>query len=161
MLVSDAITDIRNKIDDTAADGDFSDSELISFLNEAITYISSYLITASNPLATKKTTVTAEALTVPSDFVKMAGTFPLRIVGNAFEFIDSTTTSVTIKYFANVPSVSKTTDSMPLSNGTFNIVAIRIAVNLALNQMKYNITQDQAITTELTNIINSSFGHAQ
>lgn len=159
MLVSEAVTELRNKINDEAADGDFTDAELISFLNEGIAYISSYLITASNPITTKKATISASGTAVPDDFVKMAGFFPVKISGNVLDLID-VSKPVTIKYFANIPSVKLATDALPFKNSTFNIALIRIASIYALNQMQFNVAQDQAITTELLNLVNSAFGHA-
>lgn len=160
MLVSEAITEIRNKINDEAADGDFTDGELISFLNEGIAYVSSYLITAGNPIATKKTTVSTNATALPDDFVKTAGYFPIKINGGTMDLLDSSK-PVTVKYFANMPSVNLSTDTLPFKNTIFNTALIRISVIYALNQMKFNVSQDQTLATDLLGVVNTAFGHAQ
>ena len=51
MLVSTVIQDIRNRINDKEAIGDFDNDDIVSYINQAINYIGLYFVTAQNPLA--------------------------------------------------------------------------------------------------------------
>ena len=82
MLVTQAIQEIRNKINDRDCVG-LDDSELLSYLNEAIQQISSYLISVNSPTMIKELTIEDEnEIELPQNFVKTAGNYPLKITAN-------------------------------------------------------------------------------
>lgn len=160
MLVSDALIDIRYRLNDHEAVGDFDDAQLISFINQAVTYLGGYFTASSNPRQTKTATITVGTTgTVPTDFVKTAGTFPMKIIGDTITPFN-TKKDFTYKYFFQNAELTQATDILPYKDKNSCTVIILLAVIFALNQQRFNVAQDSTIQQQIMDILNQAYGYA-
>lgn len=158
MLVRTLIQDIRNRINDKEAIGDFDDDDIISYINQAINYIGLYFVTAGNPLAIKDVEV-ANGDSVPNDYIKACGILPMRITGKTIKFLDSKTKKLSMRYFFKPPNITGAdNEEMPYEDALTNNVIVTMTVLLLLNQQRLNIAQDQTLSTALTDMLNSAYG---
>ena len=157
MLVKAAIQEIRNKINDRDCVG-LDDSELLSYLNEAIQQISSYLIGVNSPVMISDMTVEdSEEFTLPPNFVKTAGNYPLKITGNKATALFS---PMAIRYYASYQHVSLES-SLPFAHNALEVIAIKLACVYANTQEHLDITQDKALIDELVTSLAGAIGTAK
>ena len=157
MKVETALYEIRNKINDRDEIG-LDDEELLSYLNEALQYISSYLVSANSPLMIKKLDIETETSTLPDDFVRFVGLQPVKITGTEVEALDDI--PIKARYFANVKQVG-IADNMPFTQLALNQVAIKLASIYAQNQQGLNVQQDKVLLDELNASIASAVSGAK
>lgn len=157
MLVRKAIQEIRNKINDRDCVG-LDDSELLSYLNEAMQQISSYLIAVNSPTMIATLTIEDEnEVTLPQNFVKTAGNYPLKITA------DKASTAfwpMTVRYYASYLPVTLDGE-LPFKHNAIDIIAIKLACVYANAQEHLDITQDKAIVDELITSLASAIGAAK
>ena len=156
MKVETALYEIRNKINDRDEIG-LDDEELLSYLNEALQYISSYLVSANSPLMVKKLDIETETSTLPDDFVRFVGLQPVKITGKEVEVLEL---PIKARYFANVKQVG-IADNMPFTQLALNQVAIKLASIYAQNQQGLNVQQDKVLLDELNASIASAVSGAK
>lgn len=156
MKVETALYEIRNKINDRDEIG-LDDEELLSYLNEALQYISSYLVSANSPLMIKKLDIETETSALPDDFVRFVGLQPVKITGKEVEALEL---PIKARYFANVKQVG-IADNMPFTQLALNQVAIKLASIYAQNQQGLNVQQDKVLLDELNASIASAVGGAK
>lgn len=156
MKVETALYEIRNKINDRDEIG-LDDDELLSYLNEALQYISSYLVSANSPLMVKKLDIETETSTLPDDFVRFVGLQPVKITGKEVEAMEI---PIKARYFANVKQVG-IADNMPFTQLALNQVAIKLASIYAQNQQGLNVQQDKVLLDELNASIASAVSGAK
>lgn len=157
MLVIDAIYDIRNKINDRDEIG-MDDEELLSYLNEALQYISSYLVGANSPLMVKEVVISENKYQMPDDFIRFVGTLPIKTTGTEVTLLDEP--PLKARYFASVSSVG-INDDMPFKQVALNQVAIKLAGIYAQNQQGLNVQQDKALLDELNASIAAAISGAK
>lgn len=157
MLVSDAIYDIRNKINDRDEIG-LDDDELLSYLNEALQYVSSYLVSANSPLMVKEVTIHDETYQMPNDFIRFVGMPPLKVTGMTATLLDDP--PLKARYFASVSPVG-IVDTMPFKQTALNQVAIKLAGIYAQNQQGLNVQQDKVLLDELNASIAAAISGAK
>ena len=157
MNVSEALADIRFKIHDTDVI-EMTDEELLICLNEAIQYVASYLIAANSPAIVADMVVTAEETTLPANFVKTAGVFPVKVTGNTMLWLDyEEGQTMKVRYFASCTPVGET-DAMPFDHDALNQITIRLAAIYAGNQLEAEIAQDKALLDEINMAIAQAAG---
>lgn len=157
MNVSDALADIRFKIHDTDVI-EMTDEELLICLNEAIQYVSSYLIAANSPAIVADMVVEAEETELPVNFVKTAGIFPIKVTGNVMRWLDyEEGETMNLRYFASCETVSET-DAMPFDHDALNQITIKLAAIYAGNQLEAEIAQDKALLDEINMAIAQAAG---
>ena len=156
MKVETALYEIRNKINDRDEIG-LDDDEILSYLNEALQYISSYLVSANSPLMVKKLDIETETSTLPDDFVRFVGLQPVKITGKEVEAMEI---PIKARYFANVKQVG-IADNMPFTQLALNQVAIKLASIYAQNQQGLNVQQDKVMLDELNASIASAVSGAK
>ncbi len=152
MIVSEALLDIRNRTNDKDEVG-MNDSELLSYLNDAIQYVSQHMIGADAPVMVQDLLVEDEETTsipLPKNFIRFCGTFPVKVTGNNITLL--VTPPIKLRYFASYPTV-KINDTMPFQHDQLNQIAVRLAVIYVNNQEELNVQQDQGILTEINNSI--------
>lgn len=157
MKVETAIFEIRNKINDRDEIG-LDDEELLSYLNEALQYISAYLISANSPILIKTETINEGGFVLPDNFARFAGYFPVRVEGNIGELLDEP--PVKVRYFVTADKV-KATSTMPFTQLALNQVAIKLASIYAQNQQSLNIQQDKALLDEINGAIAGAISSAK
>lgn len=153
-----AITEIRNKIDDKD-NVSFLDSELLAYLNEAIQYISNYLISVNSPLMIKEVVIENKDFVLPKEYVKSCGTYPIKVTGTKVELIDEP--PIKFRYFESYPVVNDMDMELPFNNSVLDIVAIRLAVICAGNQLGADVSQDKTILDEINASIQSAISNAK
>ena len=157
MKVETALYEIRNKINDRDEIG-LDDDEILSYLNEALQYISSYLVSANSPLMIKKLDIETETSALPDDFVRFVGLQPVKITGTEVEALDDI--PIKARYFANVKQVG-IADDMPFTQLALNQVAIKLASIYAQNQQGLNVQQDKALLDEINTAIAGAISSAK
>jgi len=161
MLVSEALQDVRNRLSDRDAVGDFDDNELVSYMNQAIHYIGNYLVAAGNPLVVKEMAV-CDGDDMPDDYIKTCGSYWMRVTGRKVMVLRHRRKPLVVRYFYELPTVTGThaDEELPLDNYAFTNAIVQMTVLFAMNQQRFNIQQDQAVTTECLDIANKAFGHS-
>lgn len=149
MDINTAIVEIRNKINDRDKVG-LDDSELLSYLNEAIQYIANYLISIKSPIMVADFTANEAETVLPENFAKLAGGFPVKRTGNKIELLVEP--PIKIRYLVSYPTV--TSDGvMPFEYEALNQSAIKLACIYANSQKQTDVTQDKGLLDEINTAI--------
>lgn len=156
MLVSEMIQIIRNRLNDREGVGDFEDDQLIDYLNQAVNYISGYLVTTMNPLMVKSIELN-NGDELPEDFVKTCGNFPMLVEGRTVELFNPKK-PLEVKYYYQLPNIEME-DEFPLKDLQSPNLAIQLTVIFCMNQQKMDISQDQAIATMCMDMVSSAYGY--
>ena len=156
MTVDELLQEVRYQIHDTDK-VEYTDSELISYVNDALRFISNELIRCGSALLLKRTSLslTDGQAGLPADFVKeqavldsqgyvlqsLAPSEPVsrygyKIVGST---IYSDNSTLELYYFASFPSVSALNEDVPVPDYMLSLVK-QIVVFLALNRNEYSLS---------------------
>lgn len=155
--VSEALNDMRMKLNDTDVIA-MTDEELITCLNEAIQYVASYLISANSPAMVNDLLIEDEITNLPGNFVKTAGTFPVRVTGDTIVLLGEP--PLRFRYFATCQLVDAN-GVMPFSHDALNQVTIKLASIYAGNQLEADVSQDKALLDEINALIAQTVGGAK
>jgi hypothetical protein len=151
MLVEKAISRIKSAGHDIS--NEYSQERCLEFINTAIQQVSALLISAQYPSLIDEITVhNGESL--PSNYMKSAGNYPLKMIGNVVSITDGSDT-VRFRYWKTPALVSDTDRELPFNNDAVNEVVVKLAVMLALNENEYDIAQDSNLTSQLQQAIAS------
>lgn len=164
MYVTEALQDLRFKIHDKDVI-EMTDDELINCLNEALQYVSAFLIGRNCPVVVKDIEVSDEETTLPENFVKTAGIFPVKITGNTMKWLEYEEPDegseekpfIKIRYFATCPAVT-INDEMPFAHDGLNQITIKLAAIYCGNQLESEISQDKALLDEVNAALASTVG---
>ena len=156
MNVSSALSEIINKINDRDSVG-LDDTELLAYLNEAIQFISQYLAAVNSPVLLQDVTISSATGTLPDNFIKLAGVYPVKITGYSIKLLE--TPPQTIRMFVGYGNAAASGD-VPLTSEALIRVAIRLAAIYANNQQELDISQDKALLADLQNAIMAAVGGA-
>ena len=149
MEVEDAVVRIKNAGHDIS--NEYATDRCIAFLNNSIQQIAGLLVSMKYPQIVQQTDLhTGDSL--PKNFIRTAGTYPIRITNGKVDIVDGTE-SVSVRYFATPTLVSTTKDKMPYEHDGINEVIVRGAILLALNENEYDISQDSALYNNLQQAI--------
>lgn len=157
MKVEVALSEVRNKTNDRDEIG-LGDEEVLSYLNEAIQYVSAYLIAANSPLMVKVLEIRGKEADLPQGFVRFVGLQPIKVTGTEIELLDEP--PVKLRYFAN-PSYVMFNDDMPFDNVALNQVAIKLASIYVNAQQRLDVQQDKALLDEINGAIAGAIGAAK
>lgn len=152
MLVSKAIERIKSAGHDIS--GEYSNARCIEFINTAIQQVGGFLIAASWPSLIKEVVV-SDGDTLPENFMKAAGNYPLRMTDGSVKIIDTDFERIRFRYFATPKNVGSETDQLPFNHEGVNEVIVKTAIILALNENEYDVSQDNSIVTALQQAIAS------
>lgn len=156
MLVSEAITEIRNKTNDRDSVG-LDDSELLSYLNEAVQYISASLIQYGSPDMIQEMTINGTTATLPVNFARACGVYPIKRSGLTITLLDEP--PLKVRYFVSKPLLTgSTTETMPFNHIGLTQFAIKLACVYANAQQKLDVSTDKALAQELAQVIAASMG---
>jgi hypothetical protein len=109
---------------------EYSDTELINYLNVGIRFVSGLIIRRGNAgTMLKELTVTPAGTAIPSDLFEVAGNPPIKILDNTLKSMD--TSNVTINYFYIKPFVTLLTPSLPFQD-IYTHLVVQQAVITAL-----------------------------
>lgn len=138
--VSNLLVSIRNKIHDVKKI-EYEDAELIDCLNDAIDYMSLFLIRIADGEMIKSIIVPG-MIEKPSDFDSVVGAQSLYMENNYIKTL--TGDPATMRYYATKQHISDTTDAIPFKSSLEPLLAELTAI-YALNRNEYDITQDMAL----------------
>jgi hypothetical protein len=109
---------------------EYSDTELINYLNVGIRFVSGLIIRRGNAgTMLKELTVTPAGTAIPSDLFEVAGNPPIKILDDTLKSMD--TSNVTINYFYIKPFVTLLTPSLPFQD-IYTHLVVQQAVITAL-----------------------------
>ena len=151
MLVSAFLTLLRTRIRDEYK-AEYQDSELISYLNDALAYWDSTRVVAGDCLRVKALTVNPN-VTVPTNFAKWAGTFPVYILNGTVYSTDGG--SVTCKYYSYSDSFASLNDNINLSNPEITVL-LQLATIYALNRNQFDVSTDTSLAKALQDVVAQS-----
>jgi len=154
MLVSEALTEIRNKINDRDEIG-LDTSELLSYLNESVQYIAGLMIKFGCPELVTEIVATTDSITLPSNFAKFCGNYPIKRTGLTIQLLEDP--PMKIRYFASCSLLGES-DTMPFNHLALNQLAIKSACILANAQERLDIGQDTTLNQEIMQAIAGSMG---
>lgn len=159
MNVSAALTEIRKKIWDQDKIT-MQDDDLLTCLNEAIQYVSSYLISENSPILIHDLIINTETITLPENYVKTAGQYPVKITENTLKWLDyETGKTMKLRYFSTCPKVAAD-GVMPFAHDALHQIIIKLAAIYAGNQMEADISQDKALLDEINAALAKTIGGA-
>ena len=149
MKVSIAIKRIKSAGHDIS--GEYNDEQCIEFINTAVQQISSLLIAANYPPLIKEMLV-RNGDSIPKNFMKACGTYPIRMTSGKAELLDDVD-SIKFRYFATPDVIEDQADDLPFDHAGINDVVVKVATILALNENEYDVGQDKAILDALQQAI--------
>ena len=130
MLVNDFLKKVAVRLGDEARIT-YSNKELISALNDAITQLSLERITAGDQLMIKEISVTPGTTSVPSGFVRFVGMENVYASNGKFMSLNSSSAERTVRYFGVKPHVETKGDEIPFDDTTSLGVLLNYVVVLA------------------------------
>ena len=130
MLVNDFLKKVAVRLGDEARIT-YSNKELISALNDAITQLSLERITAGDQLMIKEISVTPGTTSVPSGFVRFVGMENVYASNGKFMSLNSSSVARTVRYFGVKPHVETKGDEIPFDDTTSLGVLLNYVVVLA------------------------------
>ena len=130
MLVNDFLKKVAVRLGDEAR-VTYSNKELISALNDAITQLSLERIASSDPSMAKELSVTPGTTTVPTGFVRFVGQENVYASNGRFMSLDSSSAARTVRYFGVKPHVETKGDDLPFDDTTSLGVLLNYVVVLA------------------------------
>lgn len=149
MQVSDAITKIKSAGHDIS--GEYDTVRCIEFLNTSVQQVSSLLI-ASNYPPLVKVMVVRSGDSIPKNFMKPCGTYPIRMTEGKAELLDDFE-SVKFRYFATPDDLTEQSERLPFDHAGINEVVVKLAIMIALNENEYELSQDKALFDALQQAI--------
>lgn len=117
MLVNDFLKKVAVRLGDEAR-VTYSNKELISALNDAITQLSLERIAASDATMVKEISVTPGTTAIPSGFVRFVGQESVYPLNGKFMSLDSSSAARTVRYFSVKPHVETKGDEIPFDDTT-------------------------------------------
>lgn len=155
MKVETAISRIKAAGHDISEE--YSSERCIEFLNTAIQQTGSLLISAQYPPLVKEVLI-RDGDTLPTNYMKAAGTYPLKMTDGQAVLIDEDDEYVKFRYWATPDLIDEDTEELPYTNDAVNEVIVRLATILALNENEYDITADSTLVNALQTAIASAMG---
>lgn len=150
MIVNEAISNMRIRLTDTEK-LEYTDGELVNYLNDAINIIWLQLAASMNPEVIKKITISTANQSKPADFYKFTAKHPVITVGDTFEVYGST--PIEAFYITKAPKISSPSETKVLFNDLYDSAIIQIACLYALNTNEFDISQDSALASEARKLI--------
>lgn len=150
MLVSELLAMVRRQIYDVNS-LEYTDAELISYLNSAISILGYELIRVDAPDTTAEVTVSVQGAAKPSDFAQWAGRYPLTISGGLINCYG--TLPITARYYKKPAMMTATNNTLPFDNDVYNHLLAQLTAIMALNRNEYEVSQDSALSAEVRKVI--------
>lgn len=166
MLLSNAIQRIKASGHDIS--DEYTTEACLNFLNTAIQRVYGLMVGFGYPPIVKEMDL-HEDDTLPHNYMKSCGTYPFRITNNIIKLIDDDIDFIRFRYFAN-PDVLTVSDiesenldeehksRMPFDHDAVNEVILKGAIQYALNENEYDISQDVSLMQDLQQAIAAGMG---
>lgn len=166
MLVSSAIARIKSAGHDIS--DEYTTEACLAFLNTAIQRVYGLMVGFGYPPIVKEMDL-HEDDSLPHNYMQSCGTYPIRITNNLVHLLDDDIEYVRFRYFAN-PNVLTIADlenedadeehksRMPFDHDAINEVILKGAIQYALNENEYDISQDSSLLQDLQQAIATGMG---
>jgi hypothetical protein len=155
MTITSAIEHIQQATHDIS--GEFSHDDCLRYLNSAISEVSALLISINWTGFVKEATV-KDGDTLPDNYMKAAGTYPLRMTDGKVKILDDVT-SVRFRYFATSPKLTGKDQYLPFTNDAINEIVVNLATMKAMNEISADLTQDSALFKSLEEAVANGIGN--
>jgi hypothetical protein len=149
MTVAQLLYGVRQRIFDTDKK-EYEDTELLQYLNDAITWLNGYLL-QHRPWEMVKELEMFQHDRMPLDFVRFAGKYPIGYGNRVIELWDGAD-RINVRYLAAKPRVKKTADFLPFVEQYVSVL-LQITANFALNRNAFDISQDKGLLAELVEVM--------
>lgn len=152
MTVGQIVTLMRARIADAdPARYEYSDAELIGYINDAVRYVADHVVRMGDPSPLVTETSLRSGDDLPADVIAWAGQYPLNVSGGKVypEY------PIRARFFAYPAPATALTDTLPLS-GDFSKI-LQVATVLARRRNDFDQSQDLAIPA----MIQGLFGGAE
>ena len=156
MLLTTAISRIKSAGHDIS--DEYTNEECIVFLNGAIHQVYAIMVGFGYPPTVKEMDLHDDD-SLPKNYMKSCGTYPIRITNNIVKFIDDDN-FIRFRYFANPENLTSESESLPFDHDAINECIVRGAIILALNENEYDLSQDTALWQSLQQAIAGGMGAA-
>ena len=157
MLVSTVIDRIKRGTHDAV--DEYSEKTCIEYINNAIQQVGSLLAGVNYPPLAQSVEL-EDGDTLPHNFMRACGQYPMRITNNKVEFIDDDIFTIRFRYFATPELVKTVNDRLPFEHDAINEVVVSAAIILALNNNEFDISQDNNLMNALQQAIAGGMGVA-
>lgn len=145
MTVKEAVARMRSSVHDTAME--FSDAELLRFLNTGIADVAARCI-AEDSTDFVRTVDVHDADALPQGFVRTAGRFPVRMEAGRF-YLPQDVTEMRLRCFCLPREASLSDEDLGVRGEHLQELVVRTAVLLVLNEHEFDVTQDMALLQSL------------
>ena len=156
MKLKEAISQFRILLHDVSKEHD--EYHATMRINQGIDLVCNMLAGFGHPLTIAEK-VFEEGETLPHNFLRTAGIYPVERTGNVIHILTGDD-KLPIRYFYSYEHLDyrEPESEMPFPNDALNDFVIRTAVKLALNRNEADISQDQNILNELQQAVTGAMG---
>ena len=155
MLLTTAIKRIKSAGHDIS--DEYTNEDCISFLNTAIQRVYGLMVGFGHPPIVKEMDL-HEDDSLPHNYMKACGTYPMRITNNIVHLLENDGSYIRFRYFANPEMLNETDEELPFNHDAINEIIMKVAINIALNENEYDISQDTALLQDLQQAIAAGMG---
>lgn len=145
MNVQTAIKRIKSATHDIS--DEYSTERCLEFINTATQQIGSLLVANNYPNIVREIAL-HNGESIPRNYAKACGTYPICITDNRVEFLDDEE-EIHVRYFSLPEQIQTTSEELPFGSDAINEVVVKTAIILALNENEYDVSQDTAILESL------------
>lgn len=144
MTVSEFIKILRTRLNDEAKKV-WSDTELRSYINDAITQLSIELINAKDASMIVDLTITPGTTYVPEGFLRFAGQHPVYVSNDKFYSLDGSTSPRAIRYWGAKYHVESNADDIPFDVSLTNTILLNYVIFSAGLKAGYDSQSEAAL----------------
>lgn len=155
MLLTTAIKRIKSTTHDIS--DEYTNEECVDYLNTAIQKIYSIMVQYGFPPIVKEMDLHDDD-NLPHNYMRSCGSYPIRITNNIAKLLDEDLDFVRFRYFANPEMLTVDSEELPFDHDAINEIVLRVAVNLALLDNEYDLSQDTALLAEVQQAVAAGMG---
>lgn len=151
MTVNDLVPQIRSNIHDINGI-EFTSTDLLNYLNDAINYLSTFLISINDPEMIIELPQVNHDDNIPADYCIAIGKNPLSITNGKFKLFNTNEPILNFRYYAYKPAITSLDQVIPFKD-FYATILVRIVSIYALNCNDYDVTQDWNIVKQMLDSI--------
>ena len=151
MTVDRFLSTVRTRLRDELKE-EYTDSELIDYLNDAISSVSMKHIMLKNPEFINELVFTGGNEQIPDDFVKFVSEYPVYLIGRNIKSYYPLVESIELRYYQTFPFVISLTDEIKFREPYVSEV-ILLTTKLALGKNGYDLTQEDKDLANYSSIL--------
>jgi hypothetical protein len=157
MLASEIWAQINSNVRNFGA---LKEAEALYFMNWSVDYLNEFLIEIKDPQMSVDLSVT-DGMTVPANYSKTAGTFPVHITNSGatriFKHDVTNKPTIPIRYFARRERINAMSDTWPFDDSLSSVV-MALASVYAINRAEGDTTNDMVILKDRLDRVKAASG---